>query len=329
MMTSIPNSPITQTPNSLKVAFFGSSKYSVIVKKALTDKFGLALVVTAPDKPSGRKRKLTPTRVKELALKNKIDVITPAKLDKTAIENITKAQPDFLVVCDYGLILPKELLKVPKYGALNIHHSLLPKYRGPTPVPSAILAGEKKSGVTIISMAEDVDAGDILAQKEYILKEDETCDSLLTALNTQGAQLVIDVIESYLSGSVKKIKQDSSKATLTHRLTKQDGFIDLDNPPDPEKLDRMIRAYHTWPGVWSKVPSKDRSTSGGKVKSEKSVIIKFLPPTILPSHKPTDPFLIQPEGKRAMSIKEFKNGYPAIYEQIKHLFSQKVWKKLT
>ena len=312
-MAHLHNHPIAPLHKNLRVVFFGSSEYSVIVKKALTDKFGLALVVTAPDKPSGRKRKLTPTRVKKLALKNKIDVITPAKLDKTAIENITKAQPDFLVVCDYGLILPKELLKVPKYGALNIHHSLLPKYRGPTPVPSAILAGEKKSGVTIISMSEDVDAGDILAQKEYILKEDETCDSLLTALNTQGAQLVIDVIESYLSGSVKKIKQDSSKATFTHRLTKQDGFIDLDNPPDPEKLDRMIRAYYPWPGVWCRLTVHGRQFT-----------VKFLPPTILPSHKPTDPFLIQPEGKRPMTIKEFLNGYPKTNDLIKKLVQRTI-----
>src|SRR3990167_5684760 len=249
-MAHLPNRPIAQSPKNLRVVFFGSSKYSTIVQKALDNKFGLALSVTAPDKPSGRKRKLTPTAVKEFATENKIPLITPAKLDKPAIEIIAKVKPDFLVVCDYGLILPPELLKIAKYDALNVHHSLLPKYRGPTPVPSAILAGEKKSGVTIISMSEDVDAGDILAQKEYILKEDETCDSLLTALNTLGGQLVIEVIESYLSGSVKKIKQDSSKATLTHRLTKQDGFIDLDNPPDPEKLDRMIRDYYPWPGVW-------------------------------------------------------------------------------
>ena len=199
----------------MKIVFFGSSKYSTIVQKALNDKSGLVLCVTAADKPSGRQRKLTPTPVKEFALKNKIDVITPAKLDKTAIENIAKIQPDFLVVADYGLILPPELLKVPKYGAINVHHSLLPKYRGPTPAPSAILAGEKKSGVTIISMSEDVDAGDILAQKEYILKEDETCDSLLTILNTLGAQLVIEVIGNYLEGSIKKNRQDNSKATYT------------------------------------------------------------------------------------------------------------------
>jgi len=294
----------------MKIVFFGSSKYSAIVQKALNEKFGIVLCVTAPDKPSGRKRKLTPTPVKEFATVNKILLITPAKLTEEVIENIAKVKPDFLVVCDYGLILPPELLKIPKYDALNVHHSLLPKYRGPTPAPSAILAGGKKSGVTIISMSEDVDAGDILAQKEYTLSPDETADSLLTQLNRLGAQLIIKVIEDYLSGTIKKIKQDDSKATYTHRLKKEDGEIDHQNPPNPLHLSRMIRAYYPWPGVWSKL----------KVKSGKSMLIKFLPPTILPSHKPTDPFLIQPEGKRPMTIKEFKNGYPSAYKKIIKLF---------
>ena len=298
----------------MKIVFFGSSKYSTIVQKALNSKFGLVLSVSAPDKPKGRQRKLTPTPVKEFALKIKIDVIAPAKLDKAAIENIAKYKPDFLVVSDYGLILPPKLLKLPKYDALNVHHSLLPKYRGPTPAPSVILAGEKKTGVTIISMSEDVDAGDILAQKEYILKENEAADSLLTQLNTLGGQLVIDVINNYLKGSVKKMVQDDSKATFTHKLKKDDGFIDLQNPPNPLNLDRMIRAYYPWPFVWSKV----------KVKSGKSIIIKFLPSHQIPDTRYHVPFLIQPEGKRAITITEFKNGYPQAYEQIKHLFSQKV-----
>ena len=287
----------------MKIVFFGSSKYSTIVQKALYDKFGLLLSVTAPDKPKGRKRKLTPTAVKEFALKNKIPLIPPAKLNKPVMENIAKYKPDFLVVSDYGLILPPELLKIPKYDALNVHHSLLPKYRGPSPAPATILAGDEKSGVTIISMSEDVDAGDILTQKEYILKEDETTDSLLTKLNTLGGQLVIKVIENYLAGSIQKTKQDNSKATYTHRLTKQNGLIDLLNPPNPIDLDRMIRAYYPWPGVWSKL----------KIQNSKLRTIKFLPGN-----------LIQPEGKRPLSISEFKNGYPEVFQQIKHLFSQKV-----
>ena len=284
----------------MKIVFFGSSKYSTIVQKALYDKFGLLLSVTAPDKPKGRKRKLTPTPVKEFALKNKILLITPAKLTEEVIDNIAKVKPDFLAVCDYGLILPLELLKLPKYDALNVHHSLLPKYRGPSPAPATILAGDEKSGVTIISMSEDVDAGDILTQKEYILKEDETTDSLLTKLNTLGGQLVIKVIENYLAGSIQKTKQDNSKATYTHRLTKQNGLIDLLNLPNPIDLDRMIRAYYPWPGVWSKL----------KIQNSKLRTIKFLPGN-----------LIQPEGKRAMTITEFKNGYPQAYEQIKHLIN--------
>ena len=294
----------------MKIVFFGSSKYSTIVQMAIYDKFGLVLSVSAPDKPKGRQRKLTPTPVKEFALKIKIDVIAPAKLDKAAIENIAKYKPDFLVVSDYGLILPPKLLKLPKYDALNVHHSLLPKYRGPTPAPSAILAGEKKSGVTIISMSEDVDAGDILSQKKYTLSADETADSLLTQLNRVGAQLIIKIIEDCLSGAIKKNKQDDSKATYTHRLKKKDGEIDPQNPPDSITLSRMIRAYYPWPGTWCRLTVHGRQFT-----------VKFLPPTVLPSHKPTDPFLIQPEGKKPMSIKEFLNGYPQIKDLIGKLLS--------
>ena len=299
----------------MKIVFFGSSKYSTIVQKALNEKFGIVLCVTAPDKPKGRQRKLTPTAVKEFALKNKMDVIAPAKLDKTAIENIAKLKPDFLAVCDYGLILSTDILKIPNYDALNVHHSLLPKYRGPTPAPSAILAGEKKSGVTIISMSEDVDAGDILEQKDYSLRPDETTDSLLTVLNKLGAQLVIQVIENYLSfkgDSLKGKRQDHTQATYTHRLKKKDGEINLENPPDSERLNRMMRAFHPWPGVWTKV----------KVKSGKSIIIKFLPPHQIPNTRYQIPFVIQPEGKKPMTVAEFKNGYPELFRQFEKLLSK-------
>ena len=301
----------------MKIVFFGNSKYSSLVARAVQSKFGLSLVVTKPDKPAGRQKQLTPNPVKEFAQKSNLPVLTCDNLDKASLETIAKVRPDFLVVADYGLILPKDLLTLPKFAAFNVHHSLLPKYRGPSPTPAVILAGEKESGVTIIAMTEKVDAGNILAQEKYLLKVDETSDSLLIRLNNLGAKILILTIKNYLKGEVKPQRQDNSKASYTHRLKKEDGFIDLENPPNPVTFDRMIRAYYPWPGVWSKVTLRRTQSDAEhgrsiKVRSGKSVLIKFLPGN-----------LIQPEGKRPMSISEFRNGYPEVFEQIKHLFSQK------
>lgn len=253
-------------------------------------KFGLTLVITLPDRELGRKKILTPNPVKEFALKNNIPVIETEKIDKKIIEQIKKYKPDFFVVADYGLILSDELLNLPRYAPLNIHHSLLPKYRGPSPAPTAILNGEKVSGVTIIKMSKQVDAGDILAQKEYKLKKDETTDSLLTTLNTLGAEILIPVIENY--STIKPVKQDESKATFTKRMNKENGFIDIENHPPKEKIDRMIRAYFPWPSVWTRL----RLGFGRQAKLR---IIKFLPNQKL-----------QVEGKNPTTYKDFINGYP-------------------
>lgn len=282
----------------MKIVFFGSSKYSAIVAKSLKDCYNLCLVVTIPDKEKGRKNILTPSPVKHFALTNKIPCITTHKLDTKTIAEIKSFSPDFLVVADYGLFLPDSLLAIPKYMALNVHHSLLPKYRGPSPATQAILNGDKISGVSIIEMSNRLDAGDIVAQKTYKLRPDETTESLLITLNTLGAEILIDAIKQYEKGNVKNIRQNEKEATNTSHINKQDGFIDLENPPTSEKLDRIIRAFYPWPTVWTRFKIQD---SGFK-------IIKFLP-----NKK------IQVEGKKPMSYKDFMNGYPTAKNIIEKL----------
>lgn len=288
----------------MRIAFFGNTRYSAIDARILHEKLGLCLIITKSDKPSGRKRILTPNSVKEFALEKGIPLVEADKLERETIDKILPRQLagqddngslDFIVVADYGVILPKEVLEIPKIAPLNVHHSLLPKYRGPSPAPEVILAGETKSGVTVIKMNEQVDAGDILAQEEYTLKPNETTQTLLTKLNDLGGKLVCEVITNY--ESIKPQKQDSSKATFTRRFNKADGYIDINNPPDAQTLDRMVRAFYPWPAVWGKVEDKG-----------KTMIVKFLPEG-----------LIQPEGKRPMSLKEFKNGYPLAYKQVEVL----------
>ncbi|MBI2020780.1 methionyl-tRNA formyltransferase [Candidatus Daviesbacteria bacterium] len=268
----------------MTIVFFGNTKYSIIGAKIINKAYPISLFVTIPGSP-----------VEHLANQLKIDVLETNRLDEKVIEEVASLKPDFLIVEDYGFILPQEILDLPKYAALNIHHSLLPKYRGPSPAPSAILAGEKISGVTIIRMTEEVDAGDILAQKEYKLTPDETSDSLLTKLNEIGGQLLVEVIKGYLEGSTKPRQQDHSKATHTKRFSKKDGYFDISNPPSFEKLDRMIRAYYPWPGVWTKWKGK---------------IVKFLPSPRHSERSEESHYFLQMEGKRPLSLKDFLNGYP-------------------
>jgi len=272
--------------DELRTVFFGNTKYSLIGLEILHSKLGVSFLVTIERNPT-----------QFFAIKNSIPFMTTKKLTPEVVEKIKNLSPDFFVVEDYGLILPENLLAVPKIAALNIHHSLLPKYRGPSPAPSAILSGENITGVSIIKMTNKVDAGDILEQKEYSLSNDDTTETVLTALNKIGGDLAVAVIKTYKEHERNAKKQDESKATFTSFMKKEDGKIDLNSPPSPMVLDRMVRAYFPWPSVWT------RAKLGGKEK-----IIKLLPNTLISQH-PDSPFLIQVEGKTPMSYKDFTNGY--------------------
>ena len=283
----------------MNIIFFGNTKYSKIVEASLYHKLGLSALVTLPDQPVGRKKIITSTPTKAFALEHKIAVFETLKLDEVIIAKITDLQPDFLVVADYRLFLPKSLLNIPKYAALNMHHSLLPKYRGSSPAQAAILAGEKNTGVTIILMEEALDAGKILNQSTYSLQTNETTDSLLITLNTLGAESLVKVIEGFSNYLSNSYAQDETQATYTPRINRQDGFIDLQSPPTPEIFDRMVRAYFPWPNVWSMV----------RIKNENSRI-KFLPNRHL-----------QLEGKNPVSLETFYRGYPELRDIIGELYN--------
>lgn len=280
----------------MRIIFFGNTKYSAIGARIIHEQLSLSHVVTIPDRLD-KKDLYIPGPVKAFAIEKQIPVMEVEKLTQEKIDYIAGLQPDFLVVEDYGLILPKRLLELPKYAPLNVHHSLLPKYRGPSPAPTAILYGEKVSGVSIIHMNEKVDAGDVYAQQPYTLKPTETTDSLLTELNKLGGELAVSVIKEICTNEAKPRKQEENEASLTYYMKKTDGFFTVDNPPSPEQLDRMIRAYYPWPGVWTRIEIN------GQTK-----IVKFLPNK-----------QIQVEGKNPMGIDDFYNGYPELKQQIEKL----------
>ncbi len=282
------------------IIFFGNTKFSAIGEQILHEKLGIAYVVTIPDRLDKKNNPLqSPT--KRYAIEHGIPVIETDKLTTEIIDLLASFHPDFLVVEDYGLILPKRLLALPTVAPLNVHHSLLPNYRGPTPAPTAIRNGETVSGVSVIHMNERVDAGDIYAQHSYTLAPDETTESLLTVLNTIGGQLVVSIIDQLVAGTARPIAQNESDATFTKMLQKSDGYIDINNPPSTKELDRMIRAYFPWPGVWTRIQD-----GSGQTKSLK----------LLPEKK------IHMEGKKPVSLKEFYNGYPQLREKIKTLLGE-------
>ena len=297
----------------MNIIFFGTPKETIPVLESLIKNFDVVTVITAPDQKSGRKQLLTPTPVKTAAQKLNIPVITPQQLNNEAIEQLRSFKPDLFVVAAYGKLIPNDILELPKYGAINIHPSLLPKYRGPTPLQTALLNGEETSGVTFIKMDEQLDHGPILQQIPFTFEQTDTFDRLMQSIFAQAAHLLPQVIDEYISGKRKPKPQDDNKATYTKRITKQDGYIDLSvleklKPLEIEKwklkIARKIRAYYPWPTVWTLLRL---SASEGQAKGK---IVKFLPNN-----------QIQVEGKNPVSLKDFLNGYPEMKEKIEKLFS--------
>lgn len=261
-----------------KVVFFGSSRYIIPIiqtLKSAKSRFNLKLVFTT-------ERSSTDV-IPSYCIRNKIQFISAQQFNNETIRAIKDANASFAILADFGLIIPEIVLEIFSKGIINIHPSLLPKYRGPTPVQTAILNGEKTTGVSIIKLDEEVDHGPIIAQKKVKIEKEDTADSLYKRLFEIGSNLIYQNIKQYIKGYLKPEKQNHSKASFTKLLQKNDGFINLDNPPSPVKIGRMIRAYHPWPGVWLKWKMK---------------IIK-----LLPENK------IQVGGKNPMSYKDFINGY--------------------
>ncbi len=213
------------------------------------------------------------------------------KLDDKLFDELKSTGAKVAVLASFGKIIPDKYLNLFEFGILNIHPSLLPKFRGTTPVQSAILSGETKTGVTIIKLDNEVDHGPILAVADYPITEADTAESLYNILFKLGADLLIDSLPKYLSGQLTPVEQNHENATYTEPLTRESGFLDLNQESgimNHEKISRMIRAYYKWPGVWFK------AKLNGNEK-----IIKLLPKK-----------MIQVEGKNPKTPKDFTNGYP-------------------
>ncbi len=234
----------------MKIIFFGSPAVAVhSLKKILERGHDVELVITQPDKPAGRGKRISQSSVKLFAGEKNIEVFQPLKIrkDPQALQKMQKVNPDLNVVVAYGQIIPNPLIYFPKYNSINLHFSLLPKYRGASPVPWAIFNGEKRTGVTIFELNEKMDEGDILAMQEVEILPDEYAYELESRLAEIGAEILCQTIDQI--GIVPHIKQDHSHATYAPLLKKEDGRIDWTK--NAASVDRTVRAFTPWPSAFT------------------------------------------------------------------------------
>ncbi len=302
-----------------KIVFFGTSNVALPVLEALSKKHEIAAVVTMPDAPVGRSQVLTESPVSVLAKEMNLKILKPAKVKDNEVFKLELQSfgAELFVVVSYGQILPEEVINMPKFRTLNVHFSLLPKYRGPSPIQSAILNGEKETGTSIFILDEQVDHGPVLAQKPMTIDEDDNSVSLSQKLAFASAELIIPTIESYTSGSLIAQPQDDAAATHTQHIDKAHGRIDWNKPA--QEIYNQFRAFYPWPGIWTKWDGKilkivdcrtielqNQNTTdayrngqvldGGVVACGENTCLQIN--------------TLQLEGKKETKILDFLNGYP-------------------
>lgn len=311
---------------SSRILFFGTSEFACPALEALI-KTGhqISAVITMPDKPAGRKQILTPPPVKVIAEKYGIPVLQPEKLDGF-VPLLTKEGLgevyDLFIVAAYGKIIPKEIIDLPKFGTLNIHPSLLPRWRGPSPVQYTILNGDTDTGVCVMKIDELVDHGPILAYHKSQVADGVTYGALHDELAQEGAQLLIKTLPKYLSGELAPVDQDHTKSTFSKMLKKDDGRIDWKQPA--EKIERMIRAFNPWPGTWTLLPTESKIL---RIRIEEAEVREDEYPGGSPGFVWCDTegnmrintgagsLLVQRltfEGKKPTVAKDFLRGYPGV-----------------
>ncbi|MCL2513918.1 MAG: methionyl-tRNA formyltransferase [Oscillospiraceae bacterium] len=235
------------------IIFMGTPDFAVpCFEKLINDRYNIPLVVSRPDKPKGRKQVLGAPPVKELALKRGIEVYQPVSLrTDEAREKIAGFSPDFLVVAAYGNILPKKILDIPKYGCVNVHGSLLPKYRGAAPIQHSILNGDRETGITTMLMNEGIDEGDILLAGKTAIGENETAGELFDRLASMAPEILIKTLIKIKTGEITPIKQDNSAATFAPPLNKEMSYIDRNL--SAEEIHNKIRALNPWPAAKTEI----------------------------------------------------------------------------
>lgn len=283
----------------MKIVFFGTSDIGLPILEDLIANHQVLAVVTSPDKPVGRKQELTPTPIAELAKQHKIQILKPKKVRDNPdflselAEIVDSRYIDIFIVVSYGKILPAELLELPPLKTINVHFSVLPKYRGAAPVQFALLNGETTTGTSIFILDAEVDHGPILATKNIAIDDDDTNSTLQTKLAELSSTLLLETLPKYADGSLTPVQQDHSQATFTKLISKEDGLVDWSKPA--QEIYNQFRAYQPWPGIYTTWQDKKLKIIDCKLSKDKTTL---------------ELITVQLEGKNPTSMKDFLNGYP-------------------
>ena len=307
----------------LKITFWGTSDNAVptLERLAASGVFDIVGVITRPDAPTGRHHELTEPPIKQAAKRLGIPVLQPLTLKAPEFKaELMSLEQDIALVVAFGRIIPEALLSIPKFGTLNLHPSLLPTYRGPTPTQAAILSGGDETGVTLMVLDKEMDHGPLLKQEHVRLLGTELRDELEMRLFLIGAEIAIESVPKYVSGDLRPVEQDHSKAVYCGMTDRDSGRIDF-AATDAATIERMSRAYEPWPGIWG-VWKKDGMEARYKLFDIEVSPTPAVPGTIVFSSDAKDIRIgtvsgsvvvrgIQPEGKRRMTVAEYLNGATA------------------
>ncbi|CAM3352629.1 methionyl-tRNA formyltransferase [Marinicrinis lubricantis] len=301
------------------ILFMGTPDFAVPCLEALLHEgYSIKAVVTQPDRPKGRKKVLTPPPVKEVALKHGLPVLQPEKV-KHALDEIAALEPDLIVTAAYGQILPKALLDLPRLGAINVHASLLPKYRGAAPIQYAIMNGDSVTGVTIMYMEEGLDTGDMISKVEIPIGREDDAGTMFDVLSHAGAKLLMDTLPGLLSGSLQAEPQNDEEATYAKTIKREDERIDWTRTSN--EIYNHVRALSPWPGafttwngevfkIWSADDPEKTTAAGDDTKSAPGTVLQAAEGIL--TVRTGDGALrlkeIQPAGKKRMNVESFLTG---------------------
>ena len=299
---------------TLNIIYMGTPDFAVPPLKALADAgYNVSLVVSQPDKAKGRGKKLQNTPVKEAALSEGLNISQPEKIksNEEFLEKLRSISPDIIIVAAYGKILPKELLDIPRLGCVNIHASLLPRFRGAAPIQKAILEGDKKTGITLMYMGEGLDTGDMIAKSETDIGH-KTADELHDELSEMGAKVLIEYLPLIASGDISPERQNDELSCYAPMISKNDGLIDFSG--DAEFIERQVRAMDSWPAAFTYI-------NGQQMKIKNAVVgddVDEDPGTIVEADKNGIVIAcgkgsivvksLQMPGKRTMTADEYLRG---------------------
>lgn len=295
----------------MRIVFMGTPEFAVPCLSALIEKHDVLAVFTQPDKPKGRKQILTPPPVKEEALKHNIPVYQPKTLkDGEAFKLLSEIKPDVIIVVAYGKILPKEILELPRYGCINVHASLLPKYRGAAPIQWSIIDGEKETGVTAMQMDIGLDTGDMIKSASLTIGENETADELHDRLSALGAKLIIETLESVEDGTATLTKQDDSLSNYASMLSKDISPIDFTQ--SAQAVHNKVRGLNSWPSATAIMDGKRikiHKTKLADACGQAGEIVSLEPFIVACGSDAIEILELQPEGKKKMNVADFLRGH--------------------